>query len=913
MHFIYQLFQKHLRVLLLILGLGILSTATLSSQSFLSTHGKAIVNEQGDTIILRGMGLGGWMLQEGYMLQTAGFASAEYQIREKITQLIGPANTAEFYDAWLANHCRKIDIDSLASWGFNSIRLPMHYKLFTLPIEEEPIPGQQTWLTKGFELTDSVISWCKQNNMYVILDMHGAPGGQGYDQAISDYDPTKPSLWESKDNRDKCVALWHRIAKRYANEPWVGGYDLLNETNWNLPGGTLLRSHYEEIMDSIRTVDDKHMIIIEGNWFANDFTGLTPPWDDNMAYGPHKYWSFNYKEDIQWVLTIRDQYNVPLYLGESGENSNLWFRDCIRLLEDHDIGWAWWPMKKIEAVAGPLSITKSPEYQTLLDYWSNGGTTPTVAFAKNALMDLTEKLKLENCFYQKDVIDAMFRQVYSDDAIPYTVQDIPGRVYASDFDMGRSGFAYFDTDLATYQVSSGQYTAWNNGWAYRNDGVDIEVSTDPSGNGFNIGWTDDGEWMQYTVDVAAEAVYDINVRVASNGGGGNMRFSVDDVFVSKPKYVPTTGGWQDWQDITLTDVVLDPSISKIKFHCPEGGYNLSSFEFIQKGATTTIDAAYLYAKTFDNKTVELTLNKPMDGPLPTSPADFTILVDNVAVKINQVTISPSNDRAILLSIDHKITPDEEIRISYSGSQIEAKDGTSLQTFIRKTVENTIPYIHRVPGKMEAENFFFESGTDQENTFDTGGGKNLGNLSANDYMDYYIDVKQGGHFDVGYRTSGETEEGDIKLWRFDDTGEKSVKQRITFAPTGDFQTWATTNKNIFLPRGVHHIRIEIVKPGFNLNWVEFTSLTDLAVSLEQANVQVFPNPSNGLFNLSAQFSDHADTYIQVTDLVGKSIFNKKMSHVKELEMELDLSAFPKGNYILSLRRKDAVITKKVVNL
>ena len=115
----------------------------------------------------------------------------------------------------------------------------------------------------------------------------------------SDYDPSKPSLWESPANRDKTVALWKRIAERYADEPWVGGYDLTNEPNWNMAGNIPLRNLYREITDSIRTVDTKHILIVEGNWFANDFTGLTPPWDDNMVYGPHKYWSFNDQASIQ--------------------------------------------------------------------------------------------------------------------------------------------------------------------------------------------------------------------------------------------------------------------------------------------------------------------------------------------------------------------------------------------------------------------------------------------------------------------------------------------------------------------------------------------------------------------------------------------------------------------------------------
>ena len=181
-------------------------------QGFLTVDGKEIVNEQGQPYLLKGMGLGGWMLQEGYMLQTAGFANAQHQIRERMEQLMGAERTQEFYDAWLQNHVTSADIDSLHSWGFNSVRLPMHYDLFTLPIEDEPIPGEQTWLDLGFELTDSLISWCAAHDMYVILDLHAAPGGQGQDEGISDYDVDKPSLWESDLNLQKTVALWRRIA-----------------------------------------------------------------------------------------------------------------------------------------------------------------------------------------------------------------------------------------------------------------------------------------------------------------------------------------------------------------------------------------------------------------------------------------------------------------------------------------------------------------------------------------------------------------------------------------------------------------------------------------------------------------------------------------------------------------------------
>jgi len=133
----------------------------------LKTSGKAIINSQGEEVILRGMGPGGWQIMEGYMMQTSGVAGSQHEIREKLIDLMGEANTETFFEKWRANHFTKRDVDSLAAWGFNSIRLPMHYNLFTLPIEEEPVAGQNTWKETGFDLIDNLLEWCAPYNMYV--------------------------------------------------------------------------------------------------------------------------------------------------------------------------------------------------------------------------------------------------------------------------------------------------------------------------------------------------------------------------------------------------------------------------------------------------------------------------------------------------------------------------------------------------------------------------------------------------------------------------------------------------------------------------------------------------------------------------------------------------------------------------
>lgn len=381
-----------------------------NDQGFLKTNGKQIVNGKGENVLLRGIGLGGWMLQEPYMFQLSKVAGTQTEIKKRITDLIGKENCDEFYKRFLDNMITERDIDSLKRWGFNSVRLAMHYNLYTLPVENEPETGQNTWIERGFELTDRLLEWCRRNEMYLILDLHAAPGGQGNDRPIADVDTLKPRLWESEENQRKTVALWEKLAARYADEPWIGGYDLINETNYPMEGNAPLRKLFNEITAGIRKFDKNHIIFIEGNQFANDYTGLTPPWDSNMVYSFHKYWNAPTPETIQRYLDLRDQFNVPLWMGEAGENNNQWFRDVVTLLEGNNIGWAWWTIKKIGSKSGLMTIPAPEGYKEIVDYWAGTGTAPSQEEAKAVFMQLAENVKIENCSINHDVIAALMRK-----------------------------------------------------------------------------------------------------------------------------------------------------------------------------------------------------------------------------------------------------------------------------------------------------------------------------------------------------------------------------------------------------------------------------------------------------------------------------------------------------------------------
>src|SRR5207245_1970179 len=204
-----------------------------------------------------------------------------------------------------------------------------------------------------------------------------------------------------------------------------------------------LKKLYQALTTAIREVDKKHLLIIEGNGWGNNYNGIFPLWDSNMAVSFHKYWNFNDPVSIQHFLAIRDQYNVPIWCGESGENSNVWFTDAIALFENNHIGWAWWPLKKI-GINNPLEI-KAPEgYKNLVRYWKGESSKPADTAAFNALLQLAVNARTENTIVHKDVVDAMFRQVHDTATVPFKKHVVQPNaiVFAVDYDLGRNGFAY---------------------------------------------------------------------------------------------------------------------------------------------------------------------------------------------------------------------------------------------------------------------------------------------------------------------------------------------------------------------------------------------------------------------------------------------------------------------------------------
>ena len=875
----------------------------LVSAQYLHQKGKYIVDGNDNEFIIRSMGLGGWMLQEGYMMESSAFAGTQHQLKIKIEQLAGKEGMEAFYDTWLTNYCQKEDIDSMAAWGFNAIRLPMHYNLFTLPIDQEPVIGEDTWLPKGFEMVDNLLDWCEANQMYLILDLHAAPGGQGKDAAIADYDSSKPSLWESAENRRKTVALWKKLAERYATEPWIGGYDLLNETNWTMSGNTMLRNLYNELTTAIRSVDKNHIIYIEGNWFANDFTGLTPPWDNNMVYSFHKYWSYNDLGSIQSYLDMRTRYNVPLWLGEAGENSNPWFTSAIDLMERNKIGWAWWPYKKISSVTGTVTIPKTAGYQALLNYWKGQGAKPSVETARAYLMEQAEMLKLSNCIIRRDVIDAMFRQAQGDKSPkPFKKHSAPGTIYAVDYDLGGNNRAYFDVDSADFHVSTQVVTAWNTGYSYRNDAVDIEVCKDAAGtNGYDVGWTNDKEWMVYTVEVDSSAIYQFDLRYAASGSAGKFHLELNGVEITPVTSVAASGGWTIWKTLIVNNVILQKGQHQIKLYIDKAGFNINYLKFSNPMELAGIQPEILNTKTDPEGTsIHLVSNLSYDINSLPSASDFEVVVNGKPVAVDSVNFDTKSTYGLIVWVGQQLKSLDTILLSYHGGSIKSETGILFGTMQNVKVLNNSPLYNQLPATIQAEKYHVNSGLSVESSTDTGGGQNMGYTNAGDYLDYLVYVPSDGTYSFEYRVAS-TSGGTIELRLVDNPSAPTVIQTVAVPNTGGWQTWKSVSATGNLTQGTHTLRLYIKQATFNINWFKVALVTSTTSLDGSKRIDVYPNPVKDQIHFNT-LGLNGKYQVKITSLQGVVVQQFAVELQSGSAEQADISALTDGVYIFSVENK-----------
>jgi len=357
-------------------------SAANSDGDFIHADGKLLVDGNGARFAIRGINLGNWLVPEGYMFKFTR-ARAPTEIEAVIQALIGAQDAARFWTEFRDVYVAKDDIAFIKASGFNTVRVPLHWRLFVKP----GITGEDEFAGPGWFLLDRLVQWSRDVGLRVILDLHAAPGGQT--GVNHDDGPGFPLVFYVPRYRELTVELWRRLALHYRDETAILGYDLLNEPispyNDEAYLNPRLEPLYREIVAAIRSVDSKHAVILAGAQWSTSFAAFSRPFDDNAIYSYHKFWAVPARDAVQSYADFGNRWNVPLLIGETGEGSYAWNEKFRLLNEKFGIGWCFWPYKNLDSQTSVVSIREPAGWNLIARVGSSTAAADTTLSRQQAL------------------------------------------------------------------------------------------------------------------------------------------------------------------------------------------------------------------------------------------------------------------------------------------------------------------------------------------------------------------------------------------------------------------------------------------------------------------------------------------------------------------------------------------------
>jgi len=336
--------------LLILAGAG--SMMAFAQLSPLRTRGPQIINATGAVVQLRGVNLGSWLLNELWMteMQPQGEQmSCEMHVRQVLTRRFGARRAEQLLRIYRQHYVMPADFDLIARLGMNCIRLPIYYEL----LERDARPG--VYRADGWRVLDEAVSNCAARELYCILDLHGAPGGQSGDHTTGQTGRNR--LFFDKRFQDRTVALWKAIATRYAGNPTVAGYDLLNEP-WGAPKPEALLDLYDRIYRAIRAVDQQHIIFLEDRGPGTSMEELPRPRRQGWRFIVYQFHPYLFdKSDVaahrafvdervrtyEAFATARD---APVLVGEfHPQGGNESWQYYLTTFNTRGMSWTVWTYK----------------------------------------------------------------------------------------------------------------------------------------------------------------------------------------------------------------------------------------------------------------------------------------------------------------------------------------------------------------------------------------------------------------------------------------------------------------------------------------------------------------------------------------------------------------------------------------
>lgn len=356
----------------------------MSDLPWLRVSGADLVDEDGRTVRLTGVGLGGWMNMENFI---TGYPGNEENIRRVLRDRMGDEAYNAFFDEFYTAFFDEADAAFVASLGMNSVRIPVNYRHF----EDDARPFELK--EEGFARLDRVITALGRHGVYSIIDLHALPGRQN--QHWHSDNPTHiAQFWQHPHFQDRVVHLWEALADRYKDRPEVAGYNPINEPAD--PTGEVLPLFYDRLEKAIRAIDPRHILFLDGNKYSTDFSFLDRRAEPlpNTVYTAHDYalpgitsateypghtrGEYFDRSVVEQTFLRRTEYmrrtGTPIWIGEFGpvysedRGQDVWryqlLRDQLEIYREHGASWALWTYKDI-GLQGLLHADQASDYMTL--------------------------------------------------------------------------------------------------------------------------------------------------------------------------------------------------------------------------------------------------------------------------------------------------------------------------------------------------------------------------------------------------------------------------------------------------------------------------------------------------------------------------------------------------------------------
>ena len=527
--------------------------------------GKYWVDANGKRLNLRGTNLGNWLAMEFWMLGSSistanGAVPDQCTLENTLASRFGAAEKERLMGVWRDNWITTRDFDQMAAMGMNVVRVPFLYNV----VENEAVP--YSLRADAWKYLDFAIDEAEKRGMYVILDLHGAVGGQAASSEQHDGCVGAAAMWSNPTYQDRTKWLWDMIASRYRDRGAVLAYDLLNEP-WGTDATTLANFAYQ-LAAVVRNKDPNHVILLPGHNTGIDAYGNPASHGlSNAAFWMHFYpglWGWNEvsgataqanmyenwlhcatgdsREVCPWDAKLT-ALNTPFLVGEfqpwtllgsyGGQNTRKAF-DVFNSLGWAGTSWAY----KNTSPGGSNGATSGWGWG-LVTNSASGGTYGglNVSTASNAQVE---------AYFRAFGTQPLVRN--ADIAYWMNWQPTVGqRIEAEMF----------------------QYHA----------GMQVETTTD-TGGGFNVGHTDNNDWMSYPVNVPTSGAYTVQFRVASANTGGQFAFKKDAAELAVVT-VPNTGGWQNWTTVSAT-VNLTAGQQNLTIFSKVGGWNMNWWQLTKQ-------------------------------------------------------------------------------------------------------------------------------------------------------------------------------------------------------------------------------------------------------------------------------------------------------------------------------------------